>query len=122
MASNRSNQLVTLQLQSRLDQTAAVWLAQQVEQLKQSNQTIWVFDMAQVEFLDTAGLVSLVAARRAASEVQVQLVLCRVSQQVQMILDLAQLDRVFAIVDRVDELPLPIPHRNLAEVTRQKAA
>ncbi|NJN49698.1 MAG: STAS domain-containing protein [Alkalinema sp. RL_2_19] len=85
MASNRSNQMAALQLQQRLDGKAAVWLNQQVEQLKQSEQTMWVFDMAQVEFLDSAGLVSLVAARRAACEANVQLVLCSVSHQIQMI-------------------------------------
>jgi anti-sigma B factor antagonist len=105
MASNRSNQVAALQLMPRLDAQNVGWFNQQIERLRQDNCDTWVLDMAQVEFLDSQGLVSLVAARQVADAADAQLVLCGLRRQVQMVLDLAQLDQVFAIVETMEALP-----------------
>ncbi|MBE9028302.1 STAS domain-containing protein [filamentous cyanobacterium LEGE 11480] len=122
VASNLLNQVAAVQMQSRLDAQATIWLSEQVEQLKQAEQTMWVFDMAPVEFLDGQGLLSLVAARRAAYEANVQLVLCGVSKSIQMIFDLAQLDQVFAIVETAEALPVSMTNRLLVERNLNQAA
>jgi anti-sigma B factor antagonist len=105
MASNRLNQVAALQLPPRFDAASSGWFSQQVEGLGQAGCAMWVIDMAQVEFLDTQGLVSLVAARQAACAANAELVLCGMRRPIRMILDLSQLDRVFSIVETVDALP-----------------
>jgi anti-sigma B factor antagonist len=105
MASNRLNQVAALQLLPRLDAGNVGWLSQQIDRLGQEGCSMWVLDMAAVEFLDTHGLVGLVAARQAACDANVELVLCGLRRPIRMILDLAQLDRVFAIVETMDALP-----------------
>jgi anti-anti-sigma factor len=122
MAANLLNQVAALKLKERLDAQSAAWLHRQIEQLKQDGHGIWVFDMTHVEFLDSHGLVSLVAAHRAATEVNAQLVLCSVSQHVQIILDLTQLDQVFAIVETMEVLPVSIAHCINSEVQRSRKA
>ncbi len=106
MALNLLNQVATVKLKQRLDAQSSLWLSQQVEQLQQDNHSMWVFDMTQVEFLDSQGLVDLVAAYRSASEANAQLVLCSVSRHIQMIFDLAQLDQVFVTVETMEALPI----------------
>ncbi len=106
MALNLLNQVATVKLKQRLDAQSSLWLSQQVEQLQQDNHSMWVFDMTQVEFLDSQGLVDLVAAYRLASEANAQLVLCSVSRHIQMIFDLAQLDQVFVTVETMEALPI----------------
>ncbi len=60
-------------------------------------------DMSQMGFLDNAGLVSLLTALRLAHHLQKRLCLCSVSPAIRMVLELAQLDNLFEIVD-----PLPL--------------
>ncbi len=105
MASNRLNQVAALQLPPRFDAASSDWFGQQIESLDRAGCAMWVLDMAEVEFLDAQGLVGLVTARQAAVAANVELVLCGLSRPIRMILDLAQLDRVFAIVESVETLP-----------------
>jgi anti-sigma B factor antagonist len=105
MASNRLNQVAALQLPPRFDAASSDWFSQQIESLDRAGCAMWVLDMAEVEFLDTRGLVGLVTARQAACDANVELVLCGLRRPIRMILDLAQLDRLFAIVESVEALP-----------------
>lgn len=56
-------------------------------------------DMTQVESIDSAGLMALVAAKNMAQRLNKRIGLCSVSHQVRMILELTQLDRVFEIFE-----------------------
>jgi anti-sigma B factor antagonist len=105
MASNRLNQVAALQLPPRFDAASSDWFGQQIECLDRAGCAMWVLDMAEVEFLDTQGLVGLVKARQAACDANAELVLCGLRRPIRMILDLAQLDRLFAIVESVEALP-----------------
>jgi anti-sigma B factor antagonist len=60
-------------------------------------------DMSEMHFLDNAGLVSLLTARRLAHHRQKRLCLCSVPPSIRMVLELAQLDHLFEIVE-----PLPL--------------
>jgi anti-sigma B factor antagonist len=114
MALNRLNQVAAVQLPPRFDAASSGWLSQQIEGLDRAGCAMWVLDMAEVEFLDTQGLVGLVTARQAACDANVKLVLCGLRRPIRMILDLAQLDRVFAIVETMDAVPSMLgPHRVL---------
>lgn len=110
-SSNLLNQTISLKLNQRLDENTIGWLADQVEQLKQSDFPMWVFDMDQVEFVDSHGLVGLLSARKAAVEADAQLVLCGVRKSVHMVLDLAQVDHVFAMVESMEALPVLMTNR-----------
>jgi anti-sigma B factor antagonist len=118
MASNRLNQVAAVQLMPRLDGDSVGWLRQQIERLSQEGCAMWVLDMASVEFLDTQGLVGLVAARQAAGDANAQLVLCGLRRPIRMILDLAQLDRVFAIVETMDAVPSMLGTHRVLETPR----
>jgi anti-sigma B factor antagonist len=101
MAFSQSEDMVSLVLQGRLDQQGSDWLRQQVQSLiGQGN--LWVFDMTQVDFIDSAGLVGLVEALQVATDAQVRLVLCGLNPKTRLILDITQLDRVFPIVDSLE--------------------
>jgi anti-sigma B factor antagonist len=63
-----------------------------------------VVDLAQVKFIDSAGLMALVAGFKYAKKLQKQFSLCSVSPGVRMILELSQLDKVFQIVENVESL------------------
>jgi anti-anti-sigma factor len=58
-----------------------------------------VMDMQQVEQIDCAGLMALVAAFKLAIKFNKHLFLCSVSRPVQMVLELTQLDQVFLILE-----------------------
>ncbi len=56
-------------------------------------------DMKQVEFLDSAGLVTLVAAHSLAQRLNKRFSLCSVSTSIWMVFELTQLDRVFEVFE-----------------------
>lgn len=58
-----------------------------------------LIDMAQVESIDSAGLMALVSALKIAQRLNKQFILCAVSHSIRMILELTQLDRVIDILD-----------------------
>lgn len=59
-----------------------------------------VVDMGMVESIDSAGLMALVSALKAAQQLNKRFCLCAVSQHIHMVLEMTQLDRVFEIVER----------------------
>jgi anti-anti-sigma factor len=72
-------------------QISAALLSEQHDQL--------LLDMAQVESIDSAGLMALVSALSLARQLNKRLSLCSLSHSVRFILELAQLDGVFEILD-----------------------
>jgi anti-sigma B factor antagonist len=118
---NLLNQVTAVQLAQRLDHSKTEWLSQEVDRLRQAKSAVWVLDMAAVDFVDSAGLISLVATRQAAYEANAQVILCGVSQPIRMILDLAQLDQVFAIVESLEVLPSVLLPRNTRSEARLAA-
>jgi anti-sigma B factor antagonist len=64
-------------------------------------------DMTQVEFIDSAGLVALVATLQAAATAEVEVCLCGLNAQARLILDITQLDQVFQVVDSIETLFAP---------------
>ncbi len=92
---------VSLALQGRLDRQGSDWLRQQIQHLANSPGKLWVLDMSQVEFIDSAGLVALVEVLQIATSAQARLVLCGLNPKAKLILDITQLDRVFPIVENL---------------------
>lgn len=59
-------------------------------------------DLAEVTFIDSAGLMTLVSGLKQAKKMGRRFSLCSVSPGIKMILELSQLDRVFEIFENVD--------------------
>ena len=61
--------------------------------------SILLVDMGQVEYIDSAGLMTLVSALKLANRLGRRFSICSVSPAVRMIFELTQLDRVFEIFE-----------------------
>jgi anti-sigma B factor antagonist len=57
-----------------------------------------VLDMAEVEFIDSDGLVALMNIFQSAAEKGIQLILCSVQPIARLVFDISQLDKVFTII------------------------
>lgn len=85
-----------LQLRGHLNAANASELQSQLHtSVSESSDAILLIDMAQVESLDSAGLMALVSALSLAKSLDRQLSLCAVSPSVRIIFELTQLDRAF---------------------------
>ncbi|TAD80724.1 MAG: anti-sigma factor antagonist [Oscillatoriales cyanobacterium] len=62
-------------------------------------QRLWLLDLAQVTSIDSAGISALVAGFKLARDCGCTLHICAPSAPVQMVFEIAQLDRVFNLFD-----------------------
>jgi anti-sigma B factor antagonist len=84
--------------QGHINAASASQFAAQLDQAVQSEATAVLVDMAQVESMDSAGLMVLVAALTAAQQLDKRLAICSVPAGVRIVLELTQLDRVFEVL------------------------
>lgn len=77
----------------------AVGFKQSFQQIVQDSEHLQraIFDFRQTTFMDSSGIGALVAAKKLAQKARIELVLQNVSEQVLMVLSLADLDRLFVI-------------------------
>lgn len=95
---------ILIQLEGRLDSNNAATLQQKLAMLKPGQHSLWVLDMGQVEFIDSAGLVTLVTALKTAQRHRCRLAICSLRPNVRLIFEITQLDRVFEIFDTLTEV------------------
>jgi anti-anti-sigma factor len=95
-------QLIVLKPQGRLDLQGGKALGQQLASLVPQRHDLWVINLAQVDFMDSSGLVALVTGLKAARQSGCRLVLCNVQPPVRLIFELTQLDSVFEIFESYD--------------------
>jgi anti-sigma B factor antagonist len=72
-------------------------------EIKKKPQAI-IVDFAQVEFIDSSGIATLVEALREAKNVGASLFLCGMSEKILDVFELARLDKVFDISGTLKEL------------------
>lgn len=77
-----------------------------VQQIQSELSAGLVVDMSQVDSLDSAGLISLVAALKQARQLQKRFCLCSVPPSIRIIFELTQLDRAFEMIDAMPNLPV----------------
>ncbi|MBV9388651.1 MAG: STAS domain-containing protein [Chroococcidiopsidaceae cyanobacterium CP_BM_ER_R8_30] len=94
--------MIVLQPQGRLDLQGGEVLGRQLASLVPQRHDLWVINLAQVDFMDSSGLVSLVTGLKAARQSGCRLVLCNVQPAVRLIFELTQLDSVFEIFESYD--------------------
>ncbi|MUL35124.1 STAS domain-containing protein [Gloeocapsopsis dulcis] len=99
---NENCQMLVLQPQGRLDCDSSKLLEAQFTRLMLQRGTLWVIDLAQVDFMDSSGLVALITGLKAARASNCRLVLCNLPEPVKLIVELTQLDSVFEIYESYD--------------------
>ena len=104
MMSTQECQLIVLQPQGHLDLEGGKALEQQLACLVPQRQALWVIDLKQVDFMNSAGLISLVTGLKAARKSGCRLLLCNLQTSVRLIFELTQLDSVFEIFESYDLL------------------
>lgn len=90
---------VVLQPQGQLNANSGVGLKQQIAAIESDRFNLCVVDLTQVDFIDSAGLLSLVSALNAAKRKSCRLVLCNPRPSVRLIFEITQLDTVFELFD-----------------------
>jgi anti-sigma B factor antagonist len=92
----------TVKLHGRLDWLGGQQLQAEVDVLVGSGCRIWVIDMSQVEFVDSAGLVALIKGLHAAKANGAKLAICSLRPSVHLVFEISKLDRAFSIFDTHD--------------------
>ena len=91
--------VVRFQPPHRLDLQGGAVLLQQIAAIEPEQDSLWLIDMAHVEFIDSAGRLALVEALNLAQCSNCPLLICHLRPSVRLIFELTQLDRIFEIVD-----------------------
>lgn len=79
---------------SRLDLRSAPQLRAAVTDAVESGSTLVVVDLSGVDFMDSSGLGALIAGLKTARQASGDLRICGPTEQVTMVLELTQMDRV----------------------------
>lgn len=90
---------VLIQLQGRLDSSGGVRLQQQIAAIEPRQHSLWILDMAHVDFVDSAGLFALISGLNLANRYQCRLVICNPHPSVRLIFEITQLDQIFEIFE-----------------------
>ena len=101
--------------QGRMDLEAAQELSSRMAKVNIQPDQLWVMDLAEVDFMDSSGLVPLVQALKTVRETGCRLVLCNVQAPVRLILELTHLDSVSEIVDNYEAIASDSPEKGLVE-------
>jgi len=103
MAPVNEDKFVLLQPQGRLDSRGGARLKQQfstIEPERHNHQhNLWVVDMAEVDFIDSAGLLALINGLNIATRNRCRLVICNPRPAVRLIFEITRLDQIFEIID-----------------------
>lgn len=103
MITYQQDECVLFELQGLLDGKKGSFLQQGIATIESSQHTIWIVDLAQVTLIDSAGLVALVSSLSFANKHECRFVLHNPPQAVNLVLEIARLDRVFETVHSAAE-------------------
>jgi anti-sigma B factor antagonist len=104
MILTQEHQLILFKPQGSVDLQAGQALSEQMAKINPQPHQLWVIDLAEVDFMDSSGLVPLINGLKAARKSGCRLVLCNVQAPVRLILELTQLDSVFEIFDSYEQV------------------
>ena len=86
-----------------IDLSRSPSLRLQLDQAQGSGPTKLIIDLAEVPYMDSSGVATLVEAMKAARAAGRKLVLCGMQERVKSIFEIARLDMVFTIVETREE-------------------
>jgi len=104
MTDQKLSRAVVLQPQGRLDLEGGVALQHQIAAIAPDLYSYWILDLANIDFINSSGLVALITGLNMASKSNCRLVICNVQAPARLIFEITQLDRVFEIVEDVEAL------------------
>ncbi|MBW4693985.1 MAG: STAS domain-containing protein [Lyngbya sp. HA4199-MV5] len=94
--------VVRLQPPHRLDLLGGVGFQRQIAAIEPERGSLWLVDMAHVEFIDSAGRLALVKTLRLAQTHDCRLLICNLPPSIKIIFELTQLDQIFELVDSTE--------------------
>jgi anti-anti-sigma factor len=94
----------TVHLNGRLDHETVAVLDRELDQVADQPVEVLIFDLADLEYISSAGLRSIFAARNPAAEHSRRLVLMNAQPQVQKVLDIIKAVDLAAVFGSVQEL------------------
>jgi anti-sigma B factor antagonist len=106
-------QMVLFKPQGSIDLQGGMALSEKMAGVVPQRHQLWVIDLAEVDFMDSSGLVPLVKGLKAARQSGCRLVLCNVKAPVRLILELTQLDSVFEIFNTYEEILIAVNESSL---------
>lgn len=89
--------VTVLRLKGRLDAASAAALREKISLLSRENRVKLIADMADVDFIDSSGLGSLVSSLRTVTKLGGDIKLLGLQDRVRLVLEMTRLDRVFGI-------------------------
>jgi anti-sigma B factor antagonist len=99
------NSLSIVQAQGSLNASnAKAFQVRLLEQIQYDHASGLAVDMSQVDSLDSAGLIALVAALKQARQRSKRFYLCAVPPAIRIVFELTQLDRAFEMLEEVPQL------------------
>lgn len=104
MTDQKVSRAIVLQPQGRLDLEGGVALQHQIAAIASERYSYWILDLANIEFINSSGLVALITGLNSANKCNCRLVVCNVQASVKLIFEITQLDRVFEIVEDLEAL------------------
>ncbi|MBD2137232.1 STAS domain-containing protein [Anabaena sp. FACHB-1237] len=114
MTLTQERQLILLKPEGGINLEFGTALSEQIATIEPRCNQLWVIDLAEVDFMDSSGLVPLIKGLMSARQSGCRLVLCNVQPQVKLILELTQLDSVFEIVPKYEDIICDTPGKSLA--------
>jgi anti-sigma B factor antagonist len=97
------SQVILFKPTDRIDLQSGIALNQKMNEITPNPNQLWVIDLAEVNFMDSSGLVPLVNGLKMARASGCRLVLCNVKTPVRLVLELTQLDSVFEIFNSYED-------------------
>ena len=97
-------QIILFKPQGSIDLRGGIALSEKMAGVLPQPDQLWVIDLAEVDFIDSSGLVSLVKGLKAARQIGCRLVLCNVKAPVRLILEITQIDSVFEIFHTYEDI------------------
>jgi anti-sigma B factor antagonist len=104
MTLTQERQVILFKPQGSIDLEVGTALSEQMAGVTPLSHQLWVIDLAEVDFMDSSGLVPLVQGLKAVRKSGCRLVLCNVKAPVRLILELTHLDSVFEIVNNYEDI------------------
>ena len=92
---------MVLKLSGRLDSTSSAILKDRVKDCAKSGQTRLVIDMAEVDFVDSSGLGTLVACLRSVNKVGGDIRIAGLQDRVRAVFELIRLHQIFEVFDSI---------------------
>jgi anti-sigma B factor antagonist len=87
----------TVKPSGRLDVTTAAKFRKDVSDLAGQKPKYLIVDLAEVGFMDSSGLGALVSALKSVKAAEGEMIVCSLSEQVQMLFELTSMGKIFKI-------------------------